>query len=151
MRFFDAMRRVLGGRHGPPDPALARAWGLDDEVSASESGEPDDTSAYDRAQWRRRLKRTLEGLPESRGVWDDLVADAKALHFDRAWMDDCFQEEFRLLVRKAVSDRKFTEAEHRDIDLARDLMGIPEHDATEVLHAVVAEAESFFGKKVDGA
>ncbi|MGE3820807.1 MAG: hypothetical protein AB7I30_15445, partial [Isosphaeraceae bacterium] len=79
MGFFNAMRKVLGSHHGPPDPALAKAWGLDDEVAASESGEADDSFAYDRAQWRRRLKRTLESLPKSRPGWDDLMADARAL------------------------------------------------------------------------
>ena len=56
-----------------------------------------------------------------------------------------------MLVRRAVADRLFTEAEHRKIDLARDLMGIPEPDAEEILHQVVVEAEKFFGGAVEGA
>lgn len=151
MGFFNAMRRVLGGRQGPPNPALAKAWGLDDEVAASESSEADDSSAYDRAQWRRRLKRTLEGLPKSQPGWDEMIADARAHKFDPGWLEDCLREEFRLMVRRAVSDRKFTEAEHREIDLARGLMRIPEAEAEEILHAVLAEAETFFGKKVEEA
>ena len=149
MGFFDAMRKALGGQQGPPDPALARAGGLDDEVAASESGAYDAPSAYDRAQWRRRLKRMLDALPDSKPGWEDMLADARALHFEPGWMDDCLREEFRLMVRRAVSDRKFTAAEHRNIDLARDLMGIPEAEAVEILHGVVAEAEAFFGGKIE--
>jgi hypothetical protein len=153
MGFFDALRRVLGGHHsqahGLADSGLAKAWGLDAPVAEKPASE--EASAYDRAQWLKRLKRILAELPASKGEWTVLVADAKALHFDPKWLEECQREEFRLLVRRAVSDRKFTEAEHRKLDLARDLMGIPEAEAEEILHAIVAEAETFFGRSVEGA
>ena len=73
------------------------------------------------------------------------------MEFDPAWVAKCQRDEFQLLIRCAVSDRRFTETEHRTLDLARDLIGIPEAEAEAALHAVVAEAESFFGKAVEGA
>ena len=54
-----------------------------------------------------------------------------------------------MLIRQAVSDRHVTEEEHRKLDLARDLIGIPEAEAEAILHAIVAEAEAFFGKPVE--
>ena len=54
-----------------------------------------------------------------------------------------------MLIRQAVSDRHVTEEEHRKLDLARDLIGIPEAEAESLLHAIVAEAEAFFGKPVE--
>jgi hypothetical protein len=55
-----------------------------------------------------------------------------------------------MLVRQAVSDRHVTEDEHHKLELARDLIGLPEDKAEAILHAIVAEAEAFFGKPVDG-
>ncbi|MFO0908782.1 MAG: hypothetical protein U0794_10560 [Isosphaeraceae bacterium] len=151
MGFFDALRRVLGGHAEgetrPADPALARAWGLDE---VGEHGSGDEPSAYDRAQWIKRLKRIFDELPGSQGEWVDLMSDARALHLDDAWVRERQIEEFRLQVRRAVSDRNFTEAEHRNLDLARDLIGLPEAEAEAMLHAIVAEAESFFGRSVEG-
>jgi hypothetical protein len=153
MGFFDALKRVLGGHaQGDQVPAphgLARAWGLDDGAANAEGLA--EASEYDRAQWLRKLKRILSGLPETRGEWPELIADAKALALDPAWIKECEREEFLLLVRRAVADRKFTEAEHRKLDLARDLIGLPEAEAEAALHSIVAEAESFFGKSVEGA
>ena len=39
------------------------------------------------------------------------------------------EDEFRLLIRRAVADRKLTPQEHRKLDLARDLIGISEAEA----------------------
>ena len=78
------------------------------------------------------------------------MAEARALKLDPAWVTKCQVDEFLLLVRRAVADRLFTEPEHRKLDLARDLIGIPEAEAEAVLHSIVAEAESFFGKSVEG-
>ena len=61
------------------------------------------------------------------------------------------REEFTLLVRRVVADRVVTEAEHRKLDLARDLLEIPDAEAEAILHAVVADAEQFFGGTVEGA
>ena len=37
------------------------------------------------------------------------------------------------------------------LDLARTLMGIPDKEAEEIFHAIVSEAEAFFGGAVEGA
>ena len=55
-----------------------------------------------------------------------------------------------MLVRRAVADRVVTEAEHRKLDFARDLLGIPDREAESILDTVVAEAETFFGKSIEG-
>jgi hypothetical protein len=155
MGFFDALRRVLGHHapeHAPADRGLAKVWGLDESSQSAVAGgepEPADATAYDRARWAKQLKRVIEELPASKREWTDLMAEARSLHFDTRWIHDCVCEEFRLMVRRAVSDRKFTEAEHRRLDLVRELMGIPEAEAEAILHTVVAEAEAFFGKSVE--
>ncbi len=149
MGFFDTLRRVL---HIDNHPArdVAHAWGLDEE-STGEGVVASEVGLYDRAQWQKKLKRVLEGLPATKPEWADLAADARALNMDAAWVKKVELDEFMLLVRRAISDRHFTEDEHRKLDVARDLMGLSEEKAEEVLHGVIAEAEKFFGKKVDGA
>jgi hypothetical protein len=149
MGFFDTLRRVLHRDAGGHPPAeLSAAWGL------SEEGAPDaaaDSSAYDRANWHKKLKRILGSLPESEPDWAEVMSEARALNLDPAWVSKCQVDEFMMLVRRAVSDRHFTESEHRKLDLARDLIGIPEAEAEAALHTIIAEAESFFGKSVEGA
>lgn len=154
MGFFNALRRVLSGENAGEQPVnhrLAEAWGLADSEVGPDHGEASEAGEYDRNQWRKRLKRVLAELPGSASEWSDLIADGKALGFESDWMDHCAREEFDLMVRRAVSDRVFTESEHRRLDFVRDLMGIPEHEAEERLHAVVAEAERFFGERIEGA
>ncbi|MFO0954886.1 MAG: hypothetical protein U0835_27730 [Isosphaeraceae bacterium] len=159
MGFFDSLKRVLGGHghdehHGHHDARqdLARAWGLEDESEEEEEGEaPVEASEYDRSQWVRKLKRVLDGLPETQGEWATLAADAKALGMDAAWIREQEKEEFLMLVRRAVADRKISDAEHRKLDLARDLIGMTEHEAETALHSIAAEASKFFGKKIEGA
>ena len=56
-----------------------------------------------------------------------------------------------MLVRRAVADRVVTDAEHRKLDQARDMLGIADAEAEAILHDVVSEAETFFGKSVEGA
>lgn len=147
MGFFDTLRRVLGTEPGPVDRKVADAWGLD----VTEERGAADSSMYDRAQWQKKLKRILDELPASRPEWDALVTEARALNLDPAWVTKCQIDEFLLLVRRAVSDGVFSEAEHRKLDLARDLIGIPETEAEAALHSIVSEAETFFGKSVEGA
>jgi hypothetical protein len=157
MGFFDALRHVLGRDHGPEgerpvDDRISRAWGLGkpaaeaDRVSAG-----GDASAYDRLQWHKKLTRILGELPGARPEWDELMAEARALGLDPEWVAKCQVDEFFLLVRRAVSDGVFTEEEHRTLDLARTLIGLSEDEAESALHAIVAEAESFFGKPVEEA
>ena len=100
-------------------------------------------------QWHKKLKRILDELPASQAEWPVLMTEARALGFDTTWLQECQLEEFQLMIRQAVSDRHFTEEEHRKLDLARDLIGIPEVEAEAMLDAIVAEAEAFFGKPVE--
>jgi hypothetical protein len=166
MAFFDALGRVLGG--GARDPRrenrLAEAQGLDDSGPSPEypggQGVPADPAAmaappvagaYDREHWRRKVKRILEKLPTTKAEWPTLMAEAHALSLDQDWVDRCLVDEFTLLVRRAVSDRHVSREEHAKLDLARQLIGLSEAEAVDLLHAVVAEAEAFFGKPVEGA
>jgi hypothetical protein len=147
MGFFDTLRRVLGSEPRPLDRKVADAWGLDETEERGAA----DSSIYDRGQWQKKLKRILDELPASRPEWDALVTEARALNLDPAWVTKCQIDEFLLLMRRAVSDGVFSEAEHRKLDLARDLIGIPETEAEAALHSIVSEAETFFGKSVEGA
>jgi hypothetical protein len=155
MGFFDALRHVLGRDHGPEgertgDPRIIRAWGLDRPAAdAGQARASGDASAYDRLQWHKKLNRIMDELPGSRAEWDNLMTEARALELDPEWVAKCQVDEFFLLIRRAVSDRVFTEEEHRTLDLARKLIGLSEEEAETAFHAIVAEAESFFGKPVE--
>jgi hypothetical protein len=156
MGFYDKLRRVLGG--GDPREAAEEStslfvtegagFGGDAAVDSGPAVTPDPPTDYDRAQWHKKLKRILDELPESKSEWDDLMLEAKSLELDPAWVTRCQVEEFFLLMRRAVADRRVTAEEHRKLDLARDLIGLPDAEAEAALDAVVAEAESFFGKPV---
>lgn len=152
MGFFDTLRHVLGG--GDSRDATAESSNLtesdpgDDAVDSGPAQPPEPITVYDRAHWHKKLKRVLEELPESRGEWDDLMREARALELGPEWIASCQREEFLLLIRRAVSDRVVTAKEHRKLDLARDLIGISDDEAEAALHAIIAEAESFFGKPV---
>lgn len=157
MGFFDSLRKTLGVHPtegiGPINPRLAGAQNLDDEGDPADASppEPFEGTGYDRKNWLNKFKILLDELPASRDRWQDHMADALALGIEpetvRAWG----REEFTLLVRRVVADRVVTEAEHRKLDLARDLLEIPDAEAEHILHAVVAEAEQFFGGTVEGA
>ncbi len=158
MGFLDALRRTLSGGESARDKAtkerLAKAWGLDElsPPEAPESANPaTGSSAYDREIWRRKLTHLLENPPIPETEWKDFLADAYALGFDRDWVEKAQRESFEMLIRKAVSDGVVTLEEHHNIDAARDLIGIPEDEAVALLHQIVAEAEQFFGKTVEGA
>jgi hypothetical protein len=153
MGFFDALRRSLVGQpdQGPTGREVeARFLGVDPDTLPIAEETPFDAGDYDRAQWAKKLKRVLEGLPATRPEWDDVAAEAKAMGFEPEWVAQCSRDEFALLVRRAVADRVVTEAEHRNLDLARDLIGIQDTEAVAILQSVVAEAESFFGGSVEG-
>lgn len=167
MAFFDTLRQLVGaGRTsaGSDDARLrlAEAWGLSDtshpefprRVPAADPeamAAPPRTSAYDLEQWRRRLRRLLDTLPESKSEWADFVADGRALGLDEEWMLQTQIEEFTFMIRRAVADRHFTPAEHAALDQARELIGLSEDDAESLVRRVIAEAESFFGQAVEGA
>jgi hypothetical protein len=116
-------------------------------------GHPEDTTAgheYDRSQWRKRLTRVLDGLPGTQEEWEPLLAESRALKIDPNYVQGSLREEFALMMRRAVADGVLTGMEHRKLDLARDLIGIPDAEAEATLHAIAAEAETFFGKSVEG-
>jgi hypothetical protein len=144
MGFFDTLRRVLTG----DDPRPTATSDVDRRAGLlpPEAGTP---GVYDLTQWQKKLKRILDELPGSQAQWPELQAEARAMGFDGDWVRRCQLEEFRMMVRRAVSDRHFTEDEHRKLDLARDLIGIPEAEAEAILHAIIAEAEAFFGKPIE--
>lgn len=112
---------------------------------------PPETTAFDREQWRKKLKKILEHLPAAEDQWNDLQQEAGALNFETDWISRTYREEFALMTRRVVSDSVVTPEEHRNLDLARSLMGIPDAEAVAKLHEIVAEAETFFGKTVEGA
>ena len=161
MAFVDTLRRVLGwdpaevGEESTViGPLVVEPGGVVTDDSGADAGPavpPDPVTPYDRAQWHKKLKRILDELPGSQASWDALMYDARALELDPAWVAQCQREEFLLLVRRAVSDRVVTPQEHRKLDLARELIGMPEAEAEEALHAIVSEAESFFGKPIRDA
>jgi hypothetical protein len=149
MGFFDTLRRVLTGEHTAAAPAPTDPLPVDGK-RRSDAPTPG-PEIYDRVQWQKKLKRILDELPDSQAEWPILMTEARALGFDAVWIHDCHIEGFQMLIRQAVADRHVTEAEHRKIDLARDLIGIPEAEAEAILHSIVAEAEAFFGKPVEEA
>ncbi|WP_435017746.1 hypothetical protein TA3x_005366 [Tundrisphaera sp. TA3] len=158
MGFFNALRRIITDDRPVArnlDPREIEARYHDDSGEADEAPLPEappfESGKYDRAQWAKKVKRVLEELPDSRPQWDDLVAEARSMGFEPGWAHRCQVDEFHLMLRRIVSDRVVTEAEHRKLDLARDLIGIPEAEAVAALEKIVAEAESFFGDKVEGA
>jgi hypothetical protein len=156
MGFFNALKRVLShhARQTPSEEAQRRiraAWGLDDAGTGAPPGttaQAGSASAYDRSQWRKRLRKILEELPASQDHWHDLMADAHALQLEDGWIREQQREEFTFLVRRAVSDRVVSEEEHRKLDHARRLMQMSEAEAEQILQAIVSEAESFFGTPV---
>jgi hypothetical protein len=148
MGFIETLRRVLTGEHRIPAPTPGPGPAPAGDPSSSEAPTPG-PEIYDRVQWQKKLKRILTELPDSQPAWTDLLTEARALGFDPAWMHDCQLEEFRMLIRQAVADRHVTEDEHRKLDLARDLIGIPEDEADAILHKTIAEAEAFFGGPVE--
>ena len=148
MRFFDALRRSLGHDSAVPGPATPEHGQRWLESTSPPPHDATGASPYDQGQWRKKLALILETLPESQPRWDELMAEARAMSFDPDWMLRVQVEEFFLLMRRAVSDRRFTEEEHEKLDLARRLIGMTEAEAEGALQTVVAEAEQFFGKPV---
>ncbi len=163
MGFLDTLKRVFGD-HPKLDASersrLADAWGLaegdmapaDVEAAAADPNylRSGGGAEYDRTRWRKKLQLILDGLPGSRPEWDDFVADAQALRFDAAWTRSVYREQFTLLVRRLLSDRVLTPAEHEQLEIARTILGMSEGEAEEIVHQVAAEAEAIFGKKIRG-
>ena len=154
MGFLDSLKRALGTDAGT-DKGLADASNLNDTDEQDNpppvEPEPFHGGEYDLKNWRKKLKRILNELPASRGEWATHLAEGLALGIKPDQLATWLRDEFALLVRKIVADRVVTEAEHRKLDLARELLHIPDAEAEGVLREVVAEAESFFGGTIEGA
>lgn len=164
MAFLDALRRVLSpdrvGRDRDRSLRLAEAWGLDpldDDATPAGPADPAAMAAppavsdYDRALWRRKLRHLLtEKLPIPEQEWSDFLADANALGLDRDLVERAQREEFEMLIRRAVADGVVTLEEHHKLDLARRLIGLTDAEAEATLQRVAEEAESVFGKPVEG-
>lgn len=161
MRFLETLKGFLS-RHahlGTSEDAKARlrdAWGLDAEPTAASrnpssiapSHDADAASPYDVEQWRKKLRRIFEELPASKGEWTGLMTEARAYGLEDGWLAERLAEEFTLLIRGVVADRLLSEADHERIEAARKLIGITEAQAETAVHAIVAEAEEFFGGSV---
>jgi hypothetical protein len=76
------------------------------------------------------------------------MAEAHALGFDAAWIARHQREEFAFLVRRAVANRVVSEDDHHKLDLARNLIGMPDDEAEKTLQSIMAEASAFFGAPV---
>ncbi len=150
MSFFDSLRRVLIGDNSSDETAQSTTSPTEEDSArdGAVTHVSHTPSAYDQAQWHKKLKRILDELPASQAEWAGLMTEAKALELDPEWIAETQREEFLLQIRRAVSDRVVTEEEHRKLDLCRKLIGISDREAEASLHAIVAEAESFFGKPV---
>ena len=164
MGFFNALKRLLPhASHAVASEEsrqrIRAAWGLDDdETDTAGRGDqhalPSTTttgsnaSVFDRAQWQKRLRRILDELPGSQPQWHDLMTDAHALQLEPDWIADRQREEFAFIIRRAVADKVFSEEDHHKLDLARKLIGMSEAEAEAALHAIMAEAEAFFGAPV---
>jgi len=163
MGFFNALKRLLP--HASHELAseesrqrIRAAWGLDDDESNTVGGGDDhalpssttgsNTSVFDRAQWQKRLRRVLDGLPDSQSQWHDLMTDAHALQLEPEWIAERQRQEFAFVIRRAVADKVISEEDHHKLDLARKLIGMSEAEAEVALHAIIAEAEAFFGAPV---
>jgi hypothetical protein len=160
MGFLDLLKSYFSGESaGASDDARARirdAWGLEDESSGAPreassiapTADADAPSAYDVAQWRKKLRRIFEELPASQPEWAPLMTEARAYHLDGDWISERLAEEFTLLIRSVVADRLLSEDDLARIETARKLIGITEAQAETAVRAIVADAEAFFGGSV---
>lgn len=156
MPWLNALRQFLGrhsevGGDAPHErrSRIASAWGLNrDDLVSPTAG---DSSEYDAAQWLKRLKRVLSELPATELEWPELVRDARAKGFGNDWARKAEIEEFRYLVRQSVADGLINEFEHKKLELARSLIGLDESEAAAIVQETIAEAESIFGKPIEGA
>jgi hypothetical protein len=148
MQFLKTLRDFLSNNARPGgEQARARirdAWNLDSVPSA----DADAASPYDVNQWRRKLRRIFEELPDSKEEWAGLMTEARAYGLEAGWIDSRLAEEFTQLIRSVVADRLLSEADHDRIETARKLIGLTESQAETAVRAIVAEAEQFFGGAV---
>lgn len=142
MGFFETLRTVVAD-----DLAGATRPRTEDATGSARSS--DDVACwYDRTEWRKKLQRILDGLPQTRPEWNTLVSEARALKFDPAWVKQCEREEFLFMIRRAVSDRVVSVPDHEKLEQARQLIGMSDPDAESALRSIVAEADSIFNTPV---
>jgi hypothetical protein len=134
---------------------LRDAWGLDldsepaDEPGASAPGpDADAASEFDKTQWRRKLHHIFEKYPASSGEWPRLMQEARGLRLDDAWVAEGMKDEFTMMIRALIADRRLTEEEQARLEAVRVLAGLTEEDAAALVRSVVADAERFFGGDV---
>ena len=136
MGFFNALKRLLphAGHTGANEESRQRiraAWGLEDEETGATKVEQDgsqspsmspagtSSSAFDRSQWQKKLKRILDELPDSQPQWQELMSEAHALRFEPGWIAEQQREEFSFMVRRAAADKQISEADHHKLELAQ--------------------------------
>ncbi len=161
MGFLASLRDFLAEKaHIRPSEGASRrlrdAWGLSGDeppaaaaTSSAPSVDAQAASAYDRAQWRRKLHHVFEKDPADNPEWPALRREAKALNLGDAWIDECMREEFTMLIRSHVADRRLSDDERAELDAVRRRIGWSEEQAAAIVESVVAEARSFFGEDVD--
>ncbi|CAN5890991.1 hypothetical protein BH23PLA1_BH23PLA1_34170 [soil metagenome] len=149
MGLFDSLRKLPDADQDTRSKLL-KAWGLEEESPLKHSplAGNRNVSAYDLAQWHKKLTRILAGLPDTEHEWPIMMSEAKALGFDKVWVMQVQVAEFQMLVRRAVADRILNEKERLKLDRARFLIGLTEAEAKEIYDTIIAEAESFFGGDV---
>jgi hypothetical protein len=163
MGFLDTLKRAFSRDSHAPETdeikkSIRQAWGLEEDEGPPQSGSftlspssqptAETASDYDRSHWTKKLRHLLETLPDSQKNWPELMAEAHALNFEPAWISGQQRDGFAFLIRRAVSDRVVSEAEHHKLDLARTLIGLSEAESEQTLHAIKAEAEAFFDAPV---
>lgn len=125
------------------------AWGLDDEAAVGGNSPTDQVaSEYDRTQWRRKLHHIFEKDPASDAEWPTLMREAKALNLDDAWVDAAMREEFTMMIRSLIADRRLSEDDQERLDAVRKRMEMTEEEAAALVQSVVADARRFFGGDV---
>lgn len=155
MGFLSVLRGYFADRSRPEptDEAMERfraAWGLAPEEAdnpgvASPGPDADAPSAFDKTQWRRKLHHIFERFPASSGEWPALMREARALGLDAGWIAEGMGEEFTMMVRGLIADRRLTQEEQDRLEAARTLIGLSEEEAAALVRDVVEDAERFFG------
>lgn len=161
MGFLSALRGFLSDRsHAEADEEALRrfrdAWDLDDDEAVSVdpaspiAPSPDARSAsdYDRTQWRKKLRHIFEKNPAGSPEWAPLLQEAKGLDLDDAWVSEALKEEFTMLIRSLIADRRLSEDEQASLDAVRRRIGWSEEEAAAIVESVVADARRFFGEDV---
>lgn len=160
MGFLSALRNLLADRShaGASEESLRKfrdAWELGADDAPAPPGSPvapgpdaRSASAYDRNQWRKKLRHIFEKDPAGSPEWPALLQEAKGLDLDDAWVSEALREEFTMLIRSLIADRRLSEDEQAQLDAVRRRIGWTEEEAAAIVESVVADARRFFGADV---